>query len=110
MARATRGPAIYTADDHGAVFTESTFVMMVPLTDIADTHRKWGTPAGGESGMPTKLKPRHVIGKDAGGNSAHIIIPDTTSDIWTGVTTSFAVNGVTYNITGFVGEKRTVLA
>jgi hypothetical protein len=110
MARATRSPAIYTADPHGPTFTNYNFVMQIPDTDIADTNRGWGTPSGGEDGLSTRMKPRHVVGVDGSGNHGRAIIADPTAGLWLGTATTFDVNGVTYTVTGYVGEKRTVNA
>lgn len=107
MARASRSKALYTGDPH-TQFTETNFVMLIPDAEIADATRGWGAPAGGESLMPRRMKPRHVIGRDPSGNGGRAIVADTAADLWTGVAATFDVNGVTYTVTGFVGEKRTV--
>ena len=107
MARATRSPAVYKADDHGAVFTNYNFVMQIPDTDIADANRGWTAPAGGEDGLSTRMKPRSVVGVDASGNHGRAIVADIAAGLWAGTATTFTVNGVVYTVTGYVGEKRT---
>lgn len=107
MARATRSPAVYVADPHGAAFTNYNFVMQIPDTLIAQTALGWTAPVGGEDGLSTRMKPRHVEGVDASGNHGRAIVADLTSDIWTGVSSTFTINAVAYTVTGFVGEKRT---
>jgi hypothetical protein len=104
MAIRTRSPAKYVAD-HG-----NDFNMMIPDDDIADTNRGW-TAAG--AGLDTGAKyctPRHVDGVDASSNHRKAIVADVTADLWTGVASSFTVAGVTFNVIGYIGEKRTIFA
>lgn len=107
MARRTRSEKLYTGDVH-ASFSETSFVMMIPDDESAVAARGWSAPLGGESRLPSRMTPRHVIGKDGSGHSGRAICGSTACDLWTGVETTFAVDGVTYNVTGYVGEKRSL--
>lgn len=104
MAIRTRSAALYTAD-HG-----NNFNMVIPDDDIADTHRGWGAAGAGLDTGAKYCTPRHVDGVDASGNHRRAIIASVTADLWTGVTSSFTVAGVTFNVVGYVGEKRTIFA
>lgn len=104
MAIRTRSAATYTAD-HGGDFN-----MMVPDDDIADVSRGWSAATPGAPSGAKFCKPRHVDGVDASGNHRKAIVAAITGTLWTGVATTFTVAGVTYNVVGYVGEKRTIIA
>lgn len=104
MAIRTRSAAQYTAD-HGASFN-----MVVPDDDIADAHRGWAAAGAGLDTGAKYCKPRHVDGVDGSGNHRKAIVADVTAGLWDGSATSFTVAGVTYNVIGYVGEKRTIFA
>lgn len=109
MARATRSPYVYNCDTATAIGGLSTqYVMLIPAAEAADTNRGWTAPASTLEFMPRKMKPRTVHGKDGAGHSARVIVADVAADLWTGAATTFVVNGVTYTVTGFSGERRTI--
>jgi len=100
----TRSAALYTAD-HG-----NNFNMVIPDDDIADTNRGWAAAGAGLDTGAKYCTPRHVDGVDAAGNHRKAIVADVTADLWTGAANAFTVAGVTYNVVGYVGEKRTIFA
>ena len=104
MAIRTRSLAKYTAD-HG-----NDFNMMIPDDDISDTARGWAAAGAGLDTGSKYCKPRHCDGVDGSGNHRSAIVAATTATLWTGAATTFTVAGVTYNVVGYVGEKRTVFA
>jgi len=56
--------------------------------------RGWTGPApAGTRVYPRFWHPRRVTGLDAQGNKLHAIVASTTADLWTGVATTFTVNG-----------------
>lgn len=78
---------------------------------FADAAFGWAAaPAGSPHTGYGSMNPRHVVGVEASsGRSARAIVPNVTSDVWTGVATSFTAkddDGVshTYVITSRVGE------
>lgn len=109
MARRTRSPKLYTGDVH-STFAETSFVMLIPDDEAADANRGWSAPVGGESGLPARMTPRHVVGKDGAGHSARCIVAGTGAALWDGTATTFTVDGVVYTVTGYVGEQRTQLS
>lgn len=110
MARATRNWYVYVGDDHGAQFPSYTFNMLIPDGEAAELSRGWLLATGSDETLNKRMKPRHVIGRNSAGQQGRAICATVTSDLWAGVATSFEVNGVTYVVTGFVGERRTVPA
>jgi hypothetical protein len=110
MARDTRGWYTYVADNHGAQFDTYEFAVLTTVDTASEAGRGWVASAAGQDTLPKRLKPRHVIGRDVDGNSAHAIVATTGAQLWDGTLASFTVNGVSYNITGYVGEKRTAVA
>jgi hypothetical protein len=104
MAIRTRSLALYVAD-HG-----NNFNMMIPDDDIAVAARGWAAAGAGLDTGAKYCKPRHVDGVDGAGNHRKAIVGNVTADLWTGAATTFVVAGVTYNVIGYVGEKRTVFA
>lgn len=109
MARATRSWYLYTADDHGAVFSNYAFAMLIPDAEAADATRGWVAATPGAETLNKRMKPRHIQGRNTAGEQAHIVIPDVAADLWTGAAIAFTVNGVSYTITGYIGEKRTAV-
>lgn len=108
MARATRGYYIYNGDNHGANAEDYSFAMSIPVAEAGEAGRGWVAATGGEDFMPRRLEPRHVVGRDVDGNTARAIVASTGATMWTGAVATFTVNGVSYSITGYVGEKRTI--
>lgn len=74
----------------------------------------WAAPAGGEARLPTGMRPRHVVGKDATGRTHSVIAPDITAAIWASPTTTTwtilddAGGTTTVTPTGLVGESKTI--
>jgi hypothetical protein len=104
MAVRALSPALYVAD-HGGNFN-----MNIPDDEAADLDRGWAAPT---SGLPTGAKyckPRHVDGVSGAGNHRTAICATTGCNLWTGAATDFTVAGVTYSVTGYIGEKRTIFA
>lgn len=56
--------------------------------------------------LPRGLKPRGVNCQDADGNKKFVIVPSTTSDVWTadGAST-LAIDGVNFTVTSRRGER-----
>lgn len=109
MARDSRAMAVYFPDNHGLPGDDTGVLMLVPVDDAAIAARGWGVPAGGEPRRPTGLRPRHVQGRDPlTGKTARVVVASNAAELWDGTIASFAVNGVTYNVTGYSGERRTI--
>jgi hypothetical protein len=52
----------------------------------------WTAPASTENALPRGCKPRHVTGlSGTSGFRGTAVVPDVTSDVWTGVATTFDV-------------------
>jgi hypothetical protein len=74
----------------------------------------WTTPAGPLPAMPRGFKPRHVVGiSGTTGFRGTAVVPDLTSDVWTGVATTFDVEADdatidTMTITQRFGERPSI--
>lgn len=104
MARGFKS-AGYTMDDGTVRFVR------VEADRFADATFSWtAAPAGSPHIGYTGMQPRHLVGVEAAtGRSARAIVPDITSDVWTGVATDFVGKdddgaAHTYVITSRVGE------
>jgi hypothetical protein len=70
----------------------------------------WSAPVGVLNQLPRGAKPRHVVGiSGSSGRRGTAVVPDVTSDVWTGVATTFDVEADdatidTMTITGRFGE------
>ena len=104
MAVRHSSPALYVAD-HG-----NNFNLMVPDDDIADANRGWAAAGSGLDMSAKYCKPRHVDGVSATGDHRTAKIGDVSADLWTGTANTFSVAGITYNVIGYIGEKRTIFA
>lgn len=104
MAVRARSAALYAAD-HG-----NNFNMVVPDDDIADANRGWAAAGAGLDTGAKYCTPRHVDGVSAAGNHRKAIVAAPAADLWTGAAATFDVAGVTYNVVGYIGEKRTIFA
>lgn len=75
----------------------------------------WIGAAGTVPQLPRGAKPRHVTGLSASsGRRGVAVVPDVTSDIWTGVTTTFDVEADDGTIDAMtvvqrIGEKPSLL-
>ncbi len=69
----------------------------------------WTADPGGLFGLPSNIRPRHAVGKDAAGRTHTVVVADTTATIWTRVAASWAGiddTGAAFvaTCTGLVGE------
>jgi hypothetical protein len=85
----------------------------VPDNLFGEASLGWTAATAGAPRRPARFTPRHVIGVDATGRHAKVIVADLGADLWTGVATtwtSIANDGtvVTYTKTGQIGEAATV--
>jgi len=72
----------------------------------------WVAVTGVMDPLPSTMKPRHAIGRDASGRRHSLTIPVTDSDIWTQTTPTWNILGddgalVAVTLTGLVGESMT---
>lgn len=72
----------------------------------------WEVPVGGETPIPTGMRPRHAVGKDATGRTHSVIVAATTADLWTRTVETWNINtddntSVAVTLTGLVGEAVT---
>lgn len=99
-----RTPGAYITD--GA----TSYRMSVDRDRFAVAAFGWAAPGGVLNQLPRGAKPRHVIGlSGTSGRRGIAVVPDVTSDIWTGVATTFDVEADdatvdTMTITGRIGE------
>lgn len=110
MARRARNVYDYIADDHGAQFPTYTLGVMVPVDLAAEAGRGWVLADGPRDTTQNRMKLRHVVGRSSDGHTAKAIVASIAADLWTGTSGSFVVDGVTYTVTGYIGEKRTLRA
>lgn len=85
----------------------------VPDNLYANADLGWSAATAGAARRPARFTPRHVVGVDATGRHAKVIVASTGADLWTGAAhtwTSIANDGtvVTYTMTGMVGEAASV--
>jgi hypothetical protein len=94
--------------DNGSTFQRKT------LTDVAAALGNTTEALGAHPKVPSSIKPRYVLGKDATtGREVRLIIGDPTNTIWTTATTVSYPNpnnrtgtARTLNVAGRVAEKR----
>jgi len=72
----------------------------------------WGAPIGGELPIPSGMRPRHAVGKDAAGMGHSVVVAQTTADLWTRTVTTWDILDDTgalipVTLTGLVGEAVT---
>ena len=72
----------------------------------------WVAVTGVMDPLPSTMKPRHAIGRDASGRRHSLTIPVTTSTIWDQSTPGWNILGddgalVAVTLTGLVGESMT---
>jgi hypothetical protein len=94
----------YTSDWQAETFARLTDDQVVAVTGLG-----WGTAGVADNEMPQHLKPRKVSGFDpATGRRVHLPVASNDAAIYStaGSPPTFDYEGVTFTITGFVGEKR----
>jgi hypothetical protein len=72
----------------------------------------WTAPAGGETPVPTGMRPRHAVGVDTSGRRHSVVVADTGADLWTRTSVQWNIlddTGAldTVTLTGLVGEAVT---
>jgi hypothetical protein len=96
----------YTADDG------TTFQTLVDADEAADATRGWGAAVAGGDLLPRGFKERRAHGISATtGRRGSCRVGSTAATLWTGVATSFTVEGNdntidTLDVTSRTGEKR----
>jgi hypothetical protein len=79
----------YYASDDGR-----TYALQVDADYAAVSARGWTYPAAhGTYVYPRGWMPRKVIGLDEDGHPREAVVGTVTADLWTGVATTFTVNG-----------------
>jgi hypothetical protein len=72
----------------------NTYAWRVNAEYAAMPERGWVTPAAhGTPVYPRFWSPRRVVGHDATGQRQVAIVASVTADLWTGVATTFTING-----------------
>ena len=102
MARRARDYYEYIPD-HG-----DPFAVLIPVDQGGDAARGWTAAATTLPIGADRCKMRHVLVKNASGQSAKAVCGSVACDLWDGTATTFTVDGVTYQVTGYSGERRTV--
>ncbi len=88
-----------------------TFNMEVDKDRYLVADFKWTAGAVNQNAIPRGVKPRHVTGLSAtSGRRGTAVVPDVTSDIWTGAATTFDVEADdatidTMTVIHRIGEK-----
>lgn len=88
---------LYTADNGNqySYFTDADLATSVGATLNDDNQT-----------LPRGLKPRGVNCQDASGNKKFVIVPSTTSTVWTtDGASSLTIDGVTFTVTSKRGER-----
>lgn len=99
--------ASYTCDDGTTVFQT-----LVDADEAAITARGWGAAVAGGDLIPRGFKERRAQGiSPTTGRRGSCRVGSTAADLWTGVATTFTVEGNdntvdTLNVTSRTGEKR----
>jgi hypothetical protein len=86
----TRGFAwgYYVSDDG------NTYALQVDADYLAMAERGWTGPAiAGTIVYPRGWTPRRVIGLDDRGKLQQAVVASTSADLWTGVASTFTING-----------------
>jgi hypothetical protein len=94
----------YTSDWQAEHFARLTDDAIVAVTGLG-----WGTSAVADNEMPQHLKARKVSGIDPlTGHRVHLPVAGNDAAVYStaGSPPTFDYGGVTYTITGFIGEKR----
>ena len=97
----------------GAYITDggTSYEMQVDSDRFAVAAFGWTAATAAMNALPRGAKPRHVTGVSAStGFSGTAVVPDVTSDIWTGVATTFQVEATdqsldTMTIIHRIGER-----
>jgi len=97
--------AYYESDDG------NTYAFHVDADYAAQPERGWVAPAAhGTFVYPRGWTPRKVVGLDSDGHPREALVATTSADLWTGVATSFVINGSdelphTINVTRRLAER-----